>query len=61
MVSLEGLIIAIIVIPLLYSIVNQIMTFLGVPSVDYSSYMNWFMALIIFFVLLPKHSSTIFG
>ena len=38
----------------LYYIITTIMDFLGVPIVFYSSYLMWFIALIIFWGVIPK-------
>lgn len=60
MVNLKLLIIGIVGVFLLYSIITKIMTFLGVSPTVYVGYMYWFMALILFFIILPKKSGTLF-
>tara|TARA_B100000508_G_C11433478_1_gene264674 strand:+ start:171 stop:425 length:255 start_codon:yes stop_codon:yes gene_type:complete len=38
----------------LYYIITTIMDFLGIPIVFYSSYLMWFVALLILWAIIPK-------
>ena len=60
MANLKNIALSIIGVILINYIITQVMNFLGINKSTYSSYLYWFMALVILAAILPKTTSSIF-